>query len=374
MKILFAVRDEPSANGAGYKKRNFYLVEQLLAGQQKLTVLPLGNEPPVFKKMLALLTSFLSPLPYAARIRSSGKIRRKISGAVLKNNIDTIICDGIHQSLNIPVNGNLKKVLFEHNIESEIIRRYAENETGLLKRMFIRSELRKFLAFQARTWRAYDLIICCSEQDKQLVLNTVPNARVKVIPNGVAIEYFSPDFHPVKKHSLVYTGQIGWKPNEDALLYFADRIYPLIKQQVPDTSLFIVGADPSARIKALAENDHSVTVTGFVPDVRQYIGSAHVYIAPIRIGSGTRLKILEALSMKKPVVTTGVGCEGLDVNSGKHLIISNDPEEFAGSVVKLFNSDQLCRELGENGRRLVEEHYGWKTAFAGLDEILRGIK
>jgi Glycosyltransferase len=143
---------------------------------------------------------------------------------------------------------------------------------------------------------------------------------------------------------------------------------------MPSTTLSIVGKEPSAKVRALAQNDPSITVTGFVEDVRPFIAKAGVYIVPLRIGAGTRLKILEALSMKKAVVSTSVGCEGLDVTDGEHLLIRDTPSEFANAVIALMKDEKRCRDLGENGHKLIKESYDWNAVFKDLDPILKEVK
>lgn len=381
MKILFLVRDAPSATGSGYKKRNYYLAKRL-SGQKNVSLeirSPDARQKHsgmtwFFSMAFRLLMSFFSPIPYAARIRENAGFRKKLADYVRQNNIDMVICDGIHQSLNIPLDNQAKKVLYEHNVESEIVRRYAVSENNVFIKAFVYSQFRKFISLQKKMWQLFDSVICCSQLDKEIMLKIVPAANIKVIPNGVDINYFSPNSYQPQPYTLIYIGQIGWKPNEDALLYFSKEIYPLIRKKQPETKFLIVGNKPSREIRDLAFTDSSIEVTGFVEDVRGYINKARVYVAPIRIGSGTRLKILEALSMGKPVVSTSIGCEGLDVENGKNIIIRDTPGEFADAVLELFTDEAKCKMLGVNGRRLMEEKYDWEKIFRSdtVENIILG--
>ena len=201
------------------------------------------------KKMFVLLTSFFSSIPYAVRIRENAGFRKKLADYIRQNNIDLVICDGIHQSLNIPLDNPAKKVLYEHNVESDIVRRYAESENNVFIKAFVYSQFRKFISLQKKMWHLFDSVICCSELDKEIMLKIVPAANIKVIPNGVDINYFSPNSHQPQPYTLIYTGQIGWKPNEDALLYFSKEIYPLIRKKQPETKFLIVGNKPSRKIR-----------------------------------------------------------------------------------------------------------------------------
>jgi len=213
-----------------------------------------------------------------------------------------------------------------------------------------------------------------------------------------------------KPFRLVYSGLMGWKPNEDAALYFGHNIWPEIKKALRhcdtkalknqgtgalrhcDTKTsdgssaivsechsvsiewFIVGRGPTQKVKELAENDESITVTGEVADVKPLVESADIVIVPLRIGSGTRLKILEAMAMSKPVVSTSIGCEGLDVTSGENIVIADMPEDFASTVLKLMNDPQERARIAENGRRLAEEKYDWEIIEKSLAELIMTLR
>lgn len=397
MKILFLTRDLPYPAINGYKKRNFYLLKELAARKaeiilfsesspndteaisylktycQEVRIIKLRQRS-VFSKFISAFLSLFSTLPFSVKARTSPILKREIQVYLEKNQIDIIICDAIYRSLNIPFNNKAVKILYEHNIESKIIERYVEMERNIFKKILACLEFIKLEVFQKKMWSKFDCCIACSSLDKRAIEEKARTANVFAINNGVDCSYFSSDSYPVHKSSLVYTGQIGWHPNEDALIYFLKNIYPLIKRDRPQANFWIVGGEPSGKLKLLTKNDKSVIITGFVEDVRPYIGEACVYVVPLRIGSGTRLKILEALSMQKAVVSTSVGCEGLDVENNKHLLIRDNPEEFAEAVVQLLGDGDRRINLGENGRRLVEERYDWNVVFGRLDEVLNKVK
>jgi glycosyltransferase involved in cell wall biosynthesis len=151
---------------------------------------------------------------------------------------------------------------------------------------------------------------------------------------------------------------MDWRPNQDGARYFIREILPLLRLARPDLECTFVGRNPPADIQRLAEVP-GIHITGTVDDVRPYVESASVYVVPLRIGGGSRLKILEALAMGRPVVSTPIGAEGLDVVHDRHLVLADDPRSFAQSVLRLLNDSERCRELAAEGRRLVEQHYGW---------------
>ncbi len=164
--------------------------------------------------------------------------------------------------------------------------------------------------------------------------------------------YFSPYDNEEDETKLVFTGSMDWQPNEDAVIYFSQEIFPLIRSELSNMKFLIVGSNPTSKVLSLS-NIPGVYVTGLVDDVRPYIADASIYVVPLRIGGGTRLKILQALAMKKAVVSTSIGCEGIDVEPDKDLIVSDDPNDFASQVIMLSRNKDLRKRLGENGRSLI---------------------
>ncbi|MCX5699821.1 MAG: glycosyltransferase family 4 protein [Candidatus Omnitrophica bacterium] len=367
MKALFFIRDLPEPAHNGYKKRNFYLIKEL---ESRGIQVILKVESPGNSKIKALFFSLFSVLPFSVKLRTSGKIKKKIAGYLKENPVDIIICDAVQRALNIPLDNPAYKILYEHNIESMIIKRYAQKEKNIFKKVFAFLECWKLSNFEKKMWNKFDCSIACSPVDKKIMLRYAPESKVHLINNGVESAYYSSNSNIIEKNTLIYTGQIGWYPNEDALVYFINEILPLVKQAVPEVKLWIVGNKPSDKIKEFSQKNSNITVTGFVEDVRELMQKACVYIVPLRIGSGTRLKILEALSMKKAVVTTTIGCEGIEVENNQHLLIRDAPEEFAKAVLDVLKNEALRISLGENGRKLIEEKYDWKIVFKDLDKIL----
>ncbi|MFA4932991.1 MAG: glycosyltransferase family 4 protein [Candidatus Omnitrophota bacterium] len=370
MKAIFLVRDNPYPPVNGYKKRNYYLLEELKQKGFETELFIAKTEKALWQKILLLILGIFSPIPFSAQIRTNKDLKDYLEKHLKENPVDLIICDGIHKSLNMPFNAGGKKILYEHNIESEIAKRYARIERNIFKKIFACMEYLKFKNLQKKLWPKFDYCVACSELDKEFMSKIINEDKVIIVDNGVDLESFAPWSSQIEPNTIVYTGQIGWHPNEDALIYFTKKIMPAIKKAIPGLKLWIVGANPSPKIKSLAGKNPNIIVTGFVNDVREYIAKATVFIVPLRIGSGTRIKILEALGMQKAVISTSIGCEGLEVRDNEHLLIRDNPEEFAQGVIELLDNEGLRIRLGENGRRLVEEKYGWKNVFKGLDKIL----
>jgi glycosyltransferase involved in cell wall biosynthesis len=189
------------------------------------------------------------------------------------------------------------------------------------------------------------------------------------VPTGVDTDYFRPSGTPARATELVFTGSMDWLPNQDAMRYFCRHVLPLVRANEPGARLTIVGRSPTPAVLSLAK-EAGVRVTGRVDDVRPYMDDAAVYIVPLRIGGGTRLKIFEAMAMGKAVVSTTVGAEGLPVADGEHLLIADEPQSFADAVVRVIRDRGQRERLGSAARALVLERYDWSAVAGALEDPL----
>jgi glycosyltransferase involved in cell wall biosynthesis len=223
--------------------------------------------------------------------------------------------------------------------------------------------------WEPRYAEKFDRCTTVSEADKQLLVKANSRLQVDVIPNGVDIEKYQPLPLPPENisPSLVFIGHMGYPPCGDAMLYFCREIFPHIRRTIGASELWIVGRDP--RPEVLELNGNGVHVTGRVEDVIPYYRQSPVCVVPLRAGGGVRLKILEAMALGRPVVSTTIGCEGLDVVDGEHLLIADTPEQFAEKTVRLLRDRQLYQYISANGRQLVESHYGWDKIAERLMEV-----
>jgi len=226
--------------------------------------------------------------------------------------------------------------------------------------------------FEAQACARVSLTIAVSEADREVLAADAPGAKVRSISTGVDVSYFTPNGAHELPAGLVFTGAMDWYPNEDAMLYLVEAILPLIRREVSQASLVVVGRNPSPRLRTAAA-EAGVHVTGTVDDVRPYVADAAVYVVPLRIGGGTRLKIFEALAMGKAVVSTTVGAEGLPLIPGEHFIQADGPADFAKAVVSLLRNPVRRRELGVAGRRLVEERYSWPSVAREFEARCREV-
>ena len=233
----------------------------------------------------------------------------------------------------------------------------------------------KLRRYERQICQQADRVIAVSDADRQALLRLDPRLNVTVIPNGVDLDYYTayrregdsnpPDYGP---HALVFTGKMDFRPNIDAVTWFAAEVLPLVRRQTPDATFVVVGKAPHPRVQALSSLP-GVTVTGFVPDVRAYIAAAAVYVAPLRIGGGTRLKVLEALAMGRALASTRLGSEGFPLVDGEHAAFGDDAASLAQAIVALLRDPARRARMGAAGRRFVEAHYGWQAIVPRLKVV-----
>jgi sugar transferase (PEP-CTERM/EpsH1 system associated) len=317
---------------------------------------------------LELLWNLVSPKPYlVSRHHSPGMIRR-IAEIVERERIDLVHCEWTPYTENIrSLLGRFPTVLSTHNVESQIWGRYFDTERNPLKKAYIYPQWKKMAAYEREVTGRYDHVVCVSENDADFFRRYTAPERVTVVPNGVDETFFKPGGEGPVPGNLVFTGSMDWRPNQDAVSYFVEEVFPLIREQEPDAQFYVVGRCPPDRLKAQWEEVPGVVVTGTVDDVRGYIDAASVYVVPLRIGGGSRLKILEALAMAKVVVSTRVGAEGLDLEDGKHLLLRDDPQGFARAVLDVLRGGGQYAGLADAGREKVLESYGWDAIARTLD-------
>ena len=315
----------------------------------------------------------LDPLPYAAGKYRSREYADRVATLLSQGSYDLVVCDFLVPAVNMPRTLPCPAVVFTHNVESEIWRRHYERQHDPVRRLLFRQQWQRMLRFEADTLSRFDLVLAVSDTDRDTFQRLYPTSLrgpISTVATGVDTTYFAPRSSDVMDpHHLVFTGSMDWIPNEDAMKHFADDVLPLIRQQEPDVSLSIVGRAPTPAVQRLADIP-GVMVTGRVDDVRDYIGRASVYIVPIRIGGGTRLKIFEAMGMARAVVSTTVGAEGLPVTDGRDVVLADTPHDFANAVVTLLRDPARRVQLEHAARDLVVARYDWSAVADQLDAAL----
>ena len=259
--------------------------------------------------------------------------------------------------------------LDEHNIEYDIVRRTAGTEASALRRAYSAIEWRKVRREERHAWSHLDGCTLTSARDQEMLLADEPTARTALVPNGVDVDFFraTPEAVPHKSQTLLFFGAIDYYPNTDAVLFFLHDVLPQLVARYPHLRLCIVGRKPPESI--VVQRSVDVEVTGVVDDVRPWLDSADVVIVPLRIGGGTRLKILEAMAMGKAVVSTTIGAEGLEVVPERDLLVADDAAAFVTQIGRLLDDPGLAKRIGASGRRLVTSRYSWKAAVEGMSKF-----
>lgn len=264
---------------------------------------------------------------------------------------------------------NIKKYVDQHNVEYEIMQRTFETERSPLRKLLAKSEWRKYNKQEIENCEKFDACLTTSQRDADILNARLASAtKFHVIPNGVDSDFFRTIEQPQNPDLVLFTGTISYYPNVEGILWFCKNVWPLIKQKRPSSQFCIAGKSPPAEIQALS-SDPSITVTGAVDDMRDYYAKASVVVVPLRVGGGTRLKILEAMAMEKAIVSTGVGAEGIEYTRNQDILIEDDPEAFANATISVMTNDELRHTLQSQGRSLVEKYYDWKAVTGKLCKI-----
>jgi sugar transferase (PEP-CTERM/EpsH1 system associated) len=375
--LAFAEDSQGGANAASQHD-----VEGMREVAAHLVMVPRSDPPKGTPRFyLDAAMHLIDPLPYAVGKYRSREYARRLNALLETRGFDLVVCDFLFPAVNLPARLPCPAVLFTHNVESEIWRRHAETRTGGLSRRLYDMQYKRMLRFEERTLLRFDGVLAVSDADRITFERLYPAAvrePIDVVPTGVDTEYFSPappsspsrPSNPSSRH-LVFTGSMDWLPNEDAMTFFCREILPLIRAEEPEATLSIVGRAPTPAVRKLA-SEHGIFVTGRVDDVRPHVRDAAVYIVPLRIGGGTRLKIFEAMAMGKAVVSTTVGAEGLPVTGGEHVMLADEPRAFSRAVVRLFRDLDRRRQLERAARALVVEHYDWSAVAGELEAALLG--
>jgi polysaccharide biosynthesis protein PslH len=319
-----------------------------------------------------LLMNLWSPLPYIVTSHYTARFERTLKDLVRQHAYDVIICEWTPYAIFLKAAPETKSIIVAHNIESAIWRRYEENETNPARRVYIAIQRRKVERFERACFGWADGATAVSDIETGEIAAYGVDYPVQTVENGVDVDYFRPSDSPVDPDTLVFTGSMDWRPNQDAMDYFVKDVLPLARRYRPNLKLFIVGRKPPRHIEELG-NVEGVTVTGTVDDVRPYIARATLYIVPLRIGGGSRLKILEAMAMRKPVLSTTVGAEGLRVTDGEHIVIADEASDFAAGIARCLDDRELCSRIADRGRLLVEQEYRWDRLGEKLHRYLEQV-
>jgi polysaccharide biosynthesis protein PslH len=324
----------------------------------------------VKKKRLMQLRSLMSPRSFeydlCYRSRFQSEIRQKLNEAqydLVQVEFSQLgIYDYTMQGTRNPI-----FVLDEHNIEYDIIKRTADTKGSAARRIYSQVNWRKLRREEQGAWRRFDGVVLTSNRDEALLREDSPGTRTSVVPNAVDLDHFRTSSLEREPGSLLFFGAMNYHPNIQGVDYFVKEVLPKIIAKVPNTKLRIVGQQPDQSILALA--GPNVEIVGFVDDPRPLLDRAAAMVVPLLIGGGTRFKIVEGMAMSTPIVSTGIGAEGLDVEHGKHLLLADDSDGLARETVRLLKDHALGQRLGAEARQVAERSYGWGRAVCTLEKF-----
>lgn len=343
---------------------------ELLNFCETVEYFPLWPKASAAHKAAALACALGSAQPFSVIAHRSAMFRRRVVEILGDGRVDVLHVDTVALSQFVPARVSAARVLTHHNVESRLMQRRADVETRRLVKAYLRREASKLRAYERVTSAAFDVHITMSRQDEAILCEMVPNLRTAVVPNGVDVDYFSPNGTP-ETPSLIYTGGMNMFANRDAVMYFIEEVWPLVVSECPDVRFVAVGQDPPRGLRVAAARDPRLRVTGFVDDIRPFVREAAVYVVPLRVGGGTRLKVLDAMASAKALVSTSIGCEGLDVNHGEHLVVADTPAAFARATIDLLGSPERRASLGAAARARVTERYSWTVVGQRLLDAYR---
>ncbi|MEO7860653.1 MAG: glycosyltransferase family 4 protein [Nitrospirales bacterium] len=314
------------------------------------------------------ITGIMTGEPYDFAWLRAAQMADKLRNMVEKVSPDVVHVDTLGLAQYLPAIGSSRSVLNHHDVESCKIELRARKERNVLLKSYFKMEARKLAAAERRWCPQFDVNAVVSEDEGSVLSQACPGLRVRVVPNGVDTEYFTPRADPGTR-TILFCGSMDMHPNQEAMEYFLRQIWPRLVAQVPDVNLQVVGRKPPEWLNEVARTDPRVQVTGFVDDVRPYFQKAAVCICPILSGGGTRLKILDSLAMGVPVVATSFAASGLSLEHGKHLFLTDTEQQFADYIQELLATPALRLKLASAGSKRVDELYSWTVVGQTLMDV-----
>jgi glycosyltransferase involved in cell wall biosynthesis len=349
-----------------------YLPEMEALGLRMQTVPGATSRRGGLKFYTEALSNTFSQHPFTISRNYDPAVRGKLAELLAAESFDLLICDTIVMArctIGLPAPAS---VLFQHNVEAQILRRHADVAPGRVKRWYMRGQWGKMVRFERECGAHFDAVIAVSEQDKALFEREYGWRHVHAIDTAVDEDYFRADPAAEVPGRVVFLGSMDWMPNQDGVRWFVREVWPIVRAAHPYATFHIVGRNPPGDIRALGVTP-GVIVVGGVPDVRPHLAGAAVVVVPLLVGGGTRLKIYEAMAMGRAVVSTGIGAEGLPVVPGEHYLKADDQADFATAVGKVLASRELRSGLGTAADRFVRERYGSEPVARQFDAICQSV-
>jgi glycosyltransferase involved in cell wall biosynthesis len=322
---------------------------------------------PLFYARLA--ANLLSPLPYSVASHTSRALRRAVARYAAAHRVDLWQCEWTPYAEALRGLSGVRRLVVAHNVESLIWQRYHETEANPLKRWYVGRQWRKFERFERRAYSEADCTVAVSPEDAARIRGQFGGRRVQVVDNGVDTCFFRPAPPPVGPGRILFLGSLDWRPNLDAVGQLLEHVFPAVRAGEPGARLSLVGRNPPAWLRRQAAATAGVDLYADVADVRPYLAACTVLAVPLRIGGGSRLKILEALAAGVPVVSTRVGAEGLCLEPGRHLTVVEGVTDMPAALVRCLRDPEPARAQAECGRGVVLERYDWGVLADRLEQV-----
>ncbi len=338
----------------------------------EVRMVPLRRSPA--RDLLHLLRSLVTGQPFLMARDWSDGFLRDLNTAVAGCCFDLVHADQLNMAQYALRVDGIPRILDEHNAVWTIVHRLFRGQRLGLKKLALYAEYRKLKRYEAAACRAFDHILTVSEEDRLALIDAGVDSRsMTVIPIGVDCAECKIVHRRVGATSIISLGTMFYPPNVEGVLWFAREVFPLIKSRLPDIRFCIIGARPPIEVRRLAEQDSSITVPGYVSDLAPYVQESAALIVPLMSGGGMRVKVLEAFAMGIPVVSTTIGCEGINVTPGRELLVADRPSDFADSVLRLITDRALAQGLVGNALALVRAQYDWKVACRPVGDVYASL-
>jgi glycosyltransferase involved in cell wall biosynthesis len=300
------------------------------------------------------------------------RFRSALDDLLEQKDFDVLHCEFFQIALHVPDLKRTVKVLTHHEVQNAAVKTMLRVEKSLLKRMHLAMQWARWLNAEVSLARKFDRVVALTAEDAWEIYRFAPDIPMDIIPTGVDMEYFFPHKTEQEMNSLIYVGNFRHPPNVASALYLVQKVLPLVREEIPDVKLYIVGGNPPPAVQALSEPNR-VIVTGWVDDMRPWIQRSNIYVFPIFTGVGLRNKILEAWAMGKPVVSTRLGCAGLSPVHCENVWLAENPAEFSLGICELLRNAGLRERLGANARCYVEQYHSWKTVAEKYTEVYASV-
>lgn len=412
-RILYFAPKECWPPSTGAQLRNFYLARELANGGERVTYLGFSDERaraadqsdtyqfenrnPVGEWCDELITvpldssytpgklarGLIGKTPLPVLNYTTPAMKQTLVELLERKEFDIVQVESVHLAEYLPILRAAKskpKIICDwHNVESELMQRYSEQAAGAPRRFYAQVTARRMANMEKRIMNSFDAHVTVSERDEEQLKAWAPNVPTYVIENGVNVEYYSPKEgqDEVRRFRIVFIGSMDYHANTEAVTRFAETIWPRVHEKFPDLVFTVVGRNPTPEVMAL-NGKPGIEVTGRVRDVRPYCREALASVVPLRIGGGSRLKILEAMAADLPIVSTRLGAEGIEAQHSENILLADSDDDFTKGLLLLCENETERSRLAKAGRALVESQYDWSVLAARLrqahEELLQNKK